>query len=597
MNTAYKPHVLVFSGIGTQWPGMGEDIFATEPAFLVGTDEFDDAFSALSGWSPVEMIRSGSDVSEASKGHPCVMLLEIGLYSLLRDRGIEPSAIIGHSGGEVAAAVASGALTIADAALVTWRHSCILEQLAGRGAMAHISLSSKDVKPYLAGIPDVTIAAKNSPFATVIAGPEESLRLILDAISTKTDVFCRMLRVDAPLHSRFVEPFLDEFECSLSGVRPLKPSVPIYSTLHGRLAGKDDFNASYWRNHIYRPVAFMEAVMAALSDGADCFIEIAPHAVLQDALIDCARAAGKTIKSSVLMIRNEPAMPLISNAIAALKAQDDAAYGITAAKPSTDNLHSLREIEPKRRAALIMDIIKDCLISVSGSEIIPSDTGEFVAMGVTSLLAVRLRNALTDRLGIDMPATIVFNYPTIPLLANHLLEQLDLGVAAEPVAGSGSTGHLREPLAIVGLSCRLPGGAHDPDAFWELLKGNVDAVCTIPPDRWDKDRFYDPDPSVPGMSNTCEGGFLTCPIDRFDAPFFNISAREARQLDPQQRLLLEVVWEAFENANIDITALHGSRTGVFLGMSSSDYSHSNRDSYRRELIDAYTLTGSTFSAA
>ena len=155
----------------------------------------------------------------------------------------------------------------------------------------------------------------------------------------------------------------------------------------------------------------------------------------------------------------------------------------------------------------------------------------------------------------------------------------------------------KEPLAIVGFSCRVPGGAHNPESFWKLLIDNVDAVCKVPPDRWDADRFYDPDSSVPGTSHTSEGGFLTGPIDGFDAHFFNISAREALQLDPQQRMLLEVTWEAFENAGIDISSLHGSRTGVFIGMSGTGYSHAHRDSYRRELIDAYSLTGTTFSGA
>ena len=108
-----------------------------------------------------------------------------------------------------------------------------------------------------------------------------------------------------------------------------------------------------------------------------------------------------------------------------------------------------------------------------------------------------------------------------------------------------------EPIAIVGLSCRFPG-SNDPDAFWRLLSGGVDAVKEVPNDRWDKDAYYDPDPSVPGKMHAPYGGFLD-QVDLFDPAFFGISGREAESMDPQQRLLLEVTWEALENAGIATT--------------------------------------------
>jgi acyl transferase domain-containing protein/acyl carrier protein len=156
-----------------------------------------------------------------------------------------------------------------------------------------------------------------------------------------------------------------------------------------------------------------------------------------------------------------------------------------------------------------------------------------------------------------------------------------------------------EPVAIIGTGCRFPGGADDPEAFWKLLEAGKDAVIDVPPGRWgrDIDARLDPDPAAPGKMYTTKGGFLTCPIDTFDASFFNISPKEARALDPQQRLLLEVAWEAMEDAALDIPALQGSGTGVFLGMSSDDYSQAHLHSGDPRLIDAYSLTGVTFSTA
>src|SRR3546814_530313 len=128
----------------------------------------------------------------------------------------------------------------------------------------------------------------------------------------------------------------------------------------------------------------------------------------------------------------------------------------------------------------------------------------------------------------------------------------------------------REPVAVIGIGCRMPGGIDGPEAFWDMLEAGTDAVSEVPPERWDADAFYDPDPDAPGKMNTRWGGFLR-DVDRFDAEFFGISPREAVSMDPQQRLVLEVAWRALEHAGVPPLSLAGSRTGVFLGICTSDY--------------------------
>ncbi len=152
----------------------------------------------------------------------------------------------------------------------------------------------------------------------------------------------------------------------------------------------------------------------------------------------------------------------------------------------------------------------------------------------------------------------------------------------------------RQPLAITGMGLRFPGGAHDPESFWKLLSQGVDAVGEVPPERWDVERFYHPDPEVPGKMSTRWGGFLES-VDGFDPHFFGIAPREAESLDPQQRLLLEVAWEALENAGISPESLHGSRTGVFVGICNSDYQRLLMQD--PEQIDTYTTTGNALSVA
>lgn len=152
-----------------------------------------------------------------------------------------------------------------------------------------------------------------------------------------------------------------------------------------------------------------------------------------------------------------------------------------------------------------------------------------------------------------------------------------------------------EPIAIIGMGCRYPGDANDPESFWQNLLDGVDAIGEIPADRWDVDEYYDPDQQAPGKIHTRMGGFLR-DVDQFDAHFFGISPREAVSMDPQQRLLLEVTWHALEHANQNPTALGGSQTGVFVGVTISDYLMLQNSRLATNQIDAYRLTGNTLNS-
>ncbi len=154
----------------------------------------------------------------------------------------------------------------------------------------------------------------------------------------------------------------------------------------------------------------------------------------------------------------------------------------------------------------------------------------------------------------------------------------------------------REPIAIVGMACRFPGGADDPDSFWRLLVDGREAISEVPADRWNIDAVYDPDPDAPGKMSTRSAGFLG-DVTGFDPQFFGIAPREATSIDPQQRLLLEVAWEALENAGIAPDRLGGSRTGVFIGMTTSDYSTVQLDANGLAGLDSYYASGAAHSIA
>ncbi|QLE49252.1 type I polyketide synthase [Nostoc sp. C057] len=153
-----------------------------------------------------------------------------------------------------------------------------------------------------------------------------------------------------------------------------------------------------------------------------------------------------------------------------------------------------------------------------------------------------------------------------------------------------------EPIAIIGMGCRFPGGSDNPEAFWQNLRNGVDAISEIPPDRWDTDAYYDPNPDAPGKMYSRYGGFIG-QIDKFEPEFFGISPREAQSLDPQQRLMLEVSWEALENAGIPLNQLHRSKTGVFVGITTTDYLQLQTGLADDELINAYTNSGGAINFA
>ncbi|HTD58878.1 MAG TPA: type I polyketide synthase, partial [Solirubrobacteraceae bacterium] len=272
----------------------------------------------------------------------------------------------------------------------------------------------------------------------------------------------------------------------------------------------------------------------------------------------------------------------------------------TADAHQSDFAGELASLSAEGRERLALDFVRSHTAGVlgyrSGEDVAPDEA--FKELGLDSLAAVDLRNRLQGALGTRLATTIVFDHPTPLALADYLIEELTGGIeepatVKEPAHARSASGH-EDPIAIVGIGCRLPGGVCSPGQLWELLSSGTDAISPFPSDRgWDQGDIYGADPDDGDTAQPREGGFLHDAGD-FDAQFFGISPREALAMSPQQRLLLEVCWETLEQAGIDPHSLHGSATGVFMGEDISDYSTGLLGSTPRD-VKAYLGTGNSGS--
>nr|WP_313772183.1 polyketide synthase [Streptomyces sp. TYQ1024] len=264
---------------------------------------------------------------------------------------------------------------------------------------------------------------------------------------------------------------------------------------------------------------------------------------------------------------------------------------------TADTLHrQLSALLPAERERALLAVVRGQVAAVLGhanpAAIAPDRA--FNDLGFDSLTAVELRNSLNTVTGLRLPATLVFDYPTAGDLARHLHDEL-LGTLDTPTGTPAvqESAHGDDPIVIVGMACRYPGGIASPEDLWRLVADGRDSVSAFPDDRgWDIDALFDPDAERPDTTYVDKGGFLHDAAD-FDADFFRISPNEALSTDPQQRLLLETSWEAFERAGIDPATVKGSKTGVFAGVMYHDYptSHSAGSIVSGRIAYTYGLEG------
>ena len=268
------------------------------------------------------------------------------------------------------------------------------------------------------------------------------------------------------------------------------------------------------------------------------------------------------------------------------------------ASGKTQLVERLTQAPVQQRRKILTDYLRDSVAEVTRVDAaeIREDAG-FFDLGMDSLMAVELRRHIEQGVGKQIPATLAMDYPRLSDVVDYLLGDV-LGLSEQPSKSgpqlpAAVTTRTDEPIAIISVSCNFPG-APNPEAFWEVLSGGVNAIREVPEDRFDIDEFYDPDPETPGKIYSRFGGYLDG-IDGFDPEFFGVSPREAVWIDPQQRLMLETAWEGLERAGYSPAALRGSRTGIFVGVGANEYSHL-LSANSVEKIEPHFITGNALNA-
>ncbi|MBE1461472.1 type I polyketide synthase [Kibdelosporangium phytohabitans] len=308
--------VWVFSGHGAQWNGMGRELLTTEPAFGGVMQELEPVFTAEFGVDPWELLHA--DLDGTDRVQLAIFTVQVGLSAVWRAHGVRPGAVIGHSVGEIAAAVTAGALDLTDGARLACRRSALLREVAGHGAMAMVALPHREVATLLEGHDDVTAGVWAAPSSTVISGSPQTVAQLAERWKDEGQTV-RTVNSDVAFHSPQMEPLAAALRAAVSDLRPRQPAIPLYSTALPDPRDLAPRDSAYWATNLRHPVRFADAVAAAAQDGHRVFLELAPHPVVAHSMEETLEAADVRPRLIVgTLRRDKPEMPTLLSNLGAL---------------------------------------------------------------------------------------------------------------------------------------------------------------------------------------------------------------------------------------------------------------------------------------
>lgn len=456
--------VWVFSGHGSQWRGMGRRLLEEEPAFATAVEKIDPVLAGVCGFSLHDHLRGGAELDRLEVAQTVLFGVQVALAELWCSYGFRPGAVIGHSTGEVAAAVCAGALDLADAARVIDVRARLLAGLSG-GAMAVVDLDDDELGLLRKEVPGVAVAVHSSPRQKVVTGGEADVRRLLDLLREQGRTG-RALRVVGAGHSPHVEPLLPRLAEALADVRGGPAGTPVYSAVLDDPRGVSAFDAAHWAANLRRPVRLDRAVAAARADGHGAFVEISPHPVLAHSL---AENAPDALVLATLRRDADSAAEF-----AARRADLFAAGAVTPLPPGrvidlpaprwrhtrhwwTDTPRTVTPApapEARRPADPVLDRLRHHIAAVTAHPVTRITPGTALAdLGIDSLMAVRVRTAVEAEFGVELALRDLLSAPTVAEAADRIRQALG-GTAPARLLRPGGT---RPPLFL----CHAAGGPCD----------------------------------------------------------------------------------------------------------------------------------------
>ncbi|ROP31324.1 type I polyketide synthase [Couchioplanes caeruleus] len=456
------PIVFVFPGQGSQWLGMGRQLYAESEVFARAIDDCAQAFGPLLDWSLVDVVtgaESAASLDRTDVVQPALFAMMVSLARLWRSLGVVPDAVVGHSQGEIAAAYAAGAISLADAARIVAVRSKVLAGLSGSGGMSAVSAPLDWVRDRLARWPGrLTVAAQNGPASVVISGDEPALDEFA-ALAAGEGIRVRRVKVDLAGHSHYLEPLREPLLAQIAGVTSRESAVRFYSTVTGGLFDTRGLDSAHWYANMRSPVRFAEVVEHLMAEAGAVFVEVSPRPVLQVPMAETADALAASPVVVSTLNRDDGGLDKVLAGLAELSVRglpvdwtatlrglqprritlptypfQRKRYWLTAAEdagttrgsapgngPAFTTESSVLRLVCAETAAMLS--AKDAGVTEVALEARSADT--FKDLGLDSSLAVGLRNRLAAVTGVRLPATVAFTYPTPQALARHVFALLE----------------------------------------------------------------------------------------------------------------------------------------------------------------------------
>ena len=302
---------------------MGRELLQQSSIFCEVLTQCDQAIRHWADWSLLEQLSLAEDstayrLNEISVIQPVLFAMEVALAAVWQSWGVEASAVLGHSMGEVAAAYVAGVLSLEDAAHIICTRSQLMQRTSGQGAMAVIGLPFKDVEKSLQGYDGrLSVAVQNSPKSTVVAGDPDALELFMETLRGR-DIFCRLIKVDVASHSPQMDPIRPELVDSLQGIQPQAAAIPFYSTVTQDVCDGELLDAEYWGRNLRQPVRFGETIQRLLEDEHVIFIEMSPHPILLSSIEETRTAVERTAYGFASLRRDQPELATMLGEVGSL---------------------------------------------------------------------------------------------------------------------------------------------------------------------------------------------------------------------------------------------------------------------------------------